>query len=190
MHFAKRFIRRKFFSTATQEQAEALFELLVFLAVITHDLSKLQVQWQAVMRGWQAIAHQHFQGSDPKDQLIAHTDYDPTDKLLTDHEGRIQKDSLKAYEKTNLRPNHAIESAFLAAEILEASLIPVLEGVFQADADIVDCFYDVVRMAVGRHHSAWAKGWESDALAEIRRDSVRRGKLHLHERANEAIALC
>lgn len=183
-----RFIRRKFFSTATQEQAEALFELLVFLAVITHDLGKLQVQWQAVMRGWQAIAHQHFHGSDPKDQLIAHTDYDPTDKVLTDQEGRVQKDSLKAYEKKNLRPNHAIESAFLAAEILEASLIPVLEAVFQADADTVDCFYDVVRMAVGRHHSAWAKGWESDVLAEIRRDPTRRGKLHLHESANEAIA--
>lgn len=183
-----RFIRHTFFADATQKQAEALFELLVFLAVITHDLGKLQVQWQSTMRGWQAIAHQHFKGSDPKDYLIAHTDYDPADDQQKDNEGRTQKESLKAYEKKNARPTHAIESAFLANELLETTLIPVLENAFQASAEVSNCFCTVVEMAAGRHHSAWAKGWESDTLAEIRRDPRRRGKLQLHERANEAIA--
>ena len=183
-----RFLRRKFFPDATPQKSEALFELLVFLAVITHDLGKLQLQWQAVMRGWQAIAHQYFKGANPKNQLIAHTDYDPTDEDLTDHEGRIQKDSLKAYEKKHSRPTHAIESAFLANEILEASLIPILETVFQASEEVVNGFCNVVEMAAGRHHSAWTKGWESDTLAAIRRDPKRQGKLHLHDRANEVIA--
>jgi len=183
-----RFIRTQLFPHATQAQAEALFELLVFLAVFTHDLGKLQIQWQSVMRGWQAIAHQYFNGADPKNYLLAHTDFDPTDDTSYDNEGRTQKSSLKAYEKQNPRPGHAIESAFLAHEILEAVLIPVLETVFQAEAEVINLFCNVVEMTAGRHHSAWAKGWESDDLAELRQDKRRRGKLHLHGRANQAIA--
>ncbi|MBD2027009.1 CRISPR-associated helicase Cas3' [Leptolyngbya sp. FACHB-711] len=183
-----RFLRRKFFSNATQQQAEALFELLIFLAVITHDLGKLQRQWQSAMQGWQTIAHQYFKGSDPKGQLIAHTDYDPTDRALRDREGRTQKESLKTYEKQNPRPNHAIESAFLANEILEACLIPVLENLFEAEDEVINLFCNVVEMAAGRHHSAWTAGWDSVTLSRIRHDSTRRGELHLHEKANEAIA--
>lgn len=183
-----RFLRQKFFPQASQSQTEALFEFLVFLAVVTHDLGKLQIQWQSVMRGWQAIAHQFFNGSDPKNQLIAHTDYDPTDRTLRDDKGRSQKDSLKDYEKQHSRPPHAIESAFLAYEILGDYLIPVLENIFQADTDVADCFHKVIEMAAGRHHSAQAKGWESDTIAALKRDPVRRGKLHLHKKANEAIA--
>ncbi|MGI0485888.1 CRISPR-associated helicase Cas3' [Pantanalinema rosaneae CENA516] len=183
-----RFIRNQFFPRSTPTQAEALFELLVFLAVLTHDLGKLQIQWQAAMRGWQAIAHQDFKGSDPKDYLLAHTDFDPVDETSLDSEDRTQKASLKAYEKQNPRPGHAIESAFLADEILEAVLIPVLKNLFQADNDQINAFCNVIEMAAGKHHSAWAKGWESDDLAELRQDKRRRGKLHLHGMANQAIA--
>lgn len=183
-----KFIKQKFFRNATREQAEALFEFLVFLAVITHDLGKLQIQWQTVMQGWQAIACQYFQGADPKGQLIAHTDYNPMNQELTDPQGRTQQQRLKDYEKQYSRPNHAVESAFLSTEILKVSLIPVLQTVFQADKEVINGFYTTVRMAAGRHHSAWAKGWRSDDLAKIQRESARHGKLHLHEKANEAIA--
>ncbi len=182
-----RLIRSKFFSNASQKQTEALFEFLVFLAVFTHDLGKLQIQWQTAMRGWQAIAHQYFHGFDPKAHLIAHTDFDPMDNTACDAEGRIQKDSLRAYEKQNPRPAHAIESAFLAGEILEATLIPVLENLFQAEDKQINGFCNVIEMAVGKHHSAWAKGWESDDLAKMRQDKRRQGKLHLHARANQVI---
>lgn len=183
-----RFIRSQFFPHATQTQTEALFELLVFLAVWTHDLGKLQVQWQSAMRGWQAISHQYFRGADPKDYLLAHTDFDPADDISHDSEGRTQKASLKTYERQNPRPGHAIESAFLAGEILEAVLLPVLEDLFQADHEQTDAFCHVIEMAAGKHHSAWAKGWESDDLADLRQDKRRQGKLHLHEQANPAIA--
>jgi CRISPR-associated endonuclease/helicase Cas3 len=176
-----RFIQRKIFRDADLEQTEALFELLVFLAVFTHDLGKLQVKWQESMRGWQAIAHQYFNGKNPRKLILAHSDYDPTDESSVDNEGKAQRKSLKAYEKKHPRPNHAVESAFLANEILEAVLIPVLDEGFQADEDVVDSFCKVIEMAVGRHHSAWSKGWQSDSVAQIE-------KIRLHQRANREIA--
>jgi CRISPR-associated endonuclease/helicase Cas3 len=176
-----RFIQQKIFPNANPEQTEALFELLVLLAVFTHDLGKLQVKWQESMRGWQAIAHQYFNGKNPRNLVLAHTDYDPTDKSSVDNEGRIQKKSLKAYEEKHPRPNHAVESAFLANEILETVLIPVLDEVFHADDEAIDNLCQVIEMAAGRHHSAWAKGWQSCDVARIE-------TIQLHERANREIA--
>jgi CRISPR-associated endonuclease/helicase Cas3 len=170
-----RFIARKFFPQATLAQTTALFELLVFLAVITHDLGKLQVKWQEVMRGWQEISYQYFNGKNPRLLLLAHTDFNPDDKETVDAEGRNQKDSLKAYESKNCRPNHALESGFLCLEILQETLIPVLEE-FKAHEKQIDLICHTIEMAAGRHHSAWAKGWE---------DSDE--KIHLHPKANDAI---
>lgn len=181
-----RFIHQKIFRDAKSEQTEALFELLVFLAVVTHDLGKLQVKWQDVMRGWQVIAHQYFNGTNPRKLVLAHTDYDPTDELSVDYEGRIQKKSLKAYEENHQRPNHAVEGAFLANEILETVLIPVLDGVFHADEDVIENLCKVIEMAAGRHHSAWSKGWQSSDINKS--DHQWDGKIRLHERANEEIA--
>jgi hypothetical protein len=91
--------------------------------IFTHDLGKLQVKWQQVMRGWQAIAHSSFQGRNPGKHLLAHTDYDPEEKQ--------QRDALKAYEAKHKRPKHAIESAFLTQEILKKSLLPLLHEYLQ-----------------------------------------------------------
>ncbi|MBW4565962.1 MAG: CRISPR-associated helicase Cas3' [Mojavia pulchra JT2-VF2] len=99
-------IKSKIFPHVQQQQAEALFELLVLLAIFTHDLGKLQIKWQEVMRGWQALAHTSFQAKNPKAHLLAHTDYNP--------ESQEEKAALKAYEKKHQRPNHAVESAYLA----------------------------------------------------------------------------
>ncbi|HEY9608291.1 CRISPR-associated helicase Cas3' [Allocoleopsis sp.] len=168
-----RFIRTKIFPNATENEAEALFEYLVFFAVLTHDLGKLQVKWQEVMRGWQAIAHSSFNGKNPRSHLLAHTDYNPEDKA--------QRDRLKAYEKKHKRPNHAVESAFLSREILLASLLPLLRDDFNADSEQIRCILHTVIMAAGRHHSAWAAGWKMGDVAKV-------GKILLHSGAKNAIA--
>ncbi|MFB2934962.1 CRISPR-associated helicase Cas3' [Aerosakkonemataceae cyanobacterium BLCC-F154] len=168
-----RFIQQKILTQLTITQAEELFEYLVLLAIFTHDLGKLQIKWQAVMRGWQAIAHSSFKGKPPKSHLLAHTDYNPEDEE--------QKQALKAYEAKHKRPNHAVESAFLAQYILQQSLFPLLQNEFNADnQQIFGVMYTVI-LAAGRHHSAWAKGWE---IKEIRKV----GDIQLHPEAQNAIA--
>lgn len=99
-----KFIQTKILPSLSINEAEALFEVLVFLAIFTHDLGKLQSKWQEVMRGWQKIAHAKYGGKNPREYLLAHTDYNPDEPE--------QKTDLKAYEKKNKRPNHAVESAF------------------------------------------------------------------------------
>lgn len=143
-------IQTKIFPSASQAETAALFENLVFLAVFIHDLGKLQVEWQAAMRGWQAIAHQRFGGRDPKAYLLAHTDSDP--------QNVAQQRALRQYECQHHRPPHAVESAFVGREILQRSLIPLLENNFGADREPVQHIFSAVVMAAGRHHSAWARG--------------------------------
>lgn len=155
-----KFIQIKIFPEAETNKTEALFEIFVFLAIFTHDLGKLQVKWQDVMRGWQEIAHRDFEGKNPRKYLLAHTDYNAEDPT--------QKSALKAFEKKNKRPNHAVESAFLAREILQQSLIPLLQEHFTDDTEQIKHLYYVVIAAAGRHHSAWAGGFASDDVAKLK----------------------
>lgn len=174
-----RFIREKIFTQASKEDAEALFELLVIFAILTHDLGKLQVKWQTVMQGWQKIAYEkskdisNFEASNPKDHLLAHTDHKPSIPEL--------KAEYKQHMKDNQRPPHAIESAFLAEELLESHLAPILEDSFDADEEKIENIFGVIQMAAGRHHSAWAKGWK---LSDIAQNET----IELVENANDAIA--
>lgn len=151
-------IQRRIFPQMSQVVAEALFEFLVLLAIFTHDLGKLQVKWQQVMQGWQAIAHSQFQGKYLGERLIAHTDYNPEDEA--------QKLALKVYEKQYKRPNHAIEGAFLAQYILLKSLVPWLQKHGVTEKQDLQKIAMTVVMAAGRHHSAWSRGWE---LKDVRR---------------------
>ncbi|WP_071819358.1 CRISPR-associated helicase Cas3' [Gloeothece citriformis] len=171
-----KFIQNKIFLNAKQEEAEALFEILVFLAIFTHDLGKLQVKWQAVMRGWQTIAYETFKNlkfRDPGSELLAHTDFDPENEAV--------KQKYDEYTKKHKRPNHAVEGAFLAEDILQQSLEPLLAGYFDADDEQIDYFYRIIEMAAGRHHSAWAEGWEFDDIAKLK-------KLELEPTAKEIVA--
>ncbi|MEG4575170.1 CRISPR-associated helicase Cas3' [Microcoleus sp. N3A4] len=175
-----RFLQSKIFPKATAVETAALFEYLVFLAIFTHDLGKLQVKWQQVMRGWQEIACREFGGRNPKSELLAHTDYDAGDRENLDSQGRTQQQALKAWENQHKRPNHAVESAFLSREILRQVLVPLLEESFDADREqIQDICYAVI-LAAGRHHSAWAKGWSSKDVAKMR-------PMQLHPDAQMAI---
>jgi CRISPR-associated endonuclease/helicase Cas3 len=167
-----KFIKAKIFPEATQTQTEALFEILVFLAIFTHDLGKLQTKWQQVMQGWQQIAHQQFKATNPRNHLLAHTDYNP--------ENKQQQQALKTYERRNKRPNHAVESAFLAQEILKQSLVPLLGAEFNADTEQIKHICYTVIMATGRHHSAWASGWNNKDIAKLR-------SIELHPEAQKAI---
>lgn len=172
-----KFITRNFFPQATLAQATALFEFLVFLAVITHDLGKLQVKWQAAMCGWQKHAYQlylslsekpAFSIANPANQILAHTDHHPEDQIF--------KQAYEDYTAEHQRPAHAVESAFIAYDLLNAVLIPILEEQFQANGNQVDLICHTIEMAAGRHHSAWAKGWEESDE-----------KINLHPQANEVI---
>jgi CRISPR-associated endonuclease/helicase Cas3 len=171
-----RFIKEKIFTEATKEDAEALFELLVMFAILTHDLGKLQVKWQSVMRGWQQLAydkfkdHPDFRPSDPKFHLLAHTD----------HKESVDEEEYKAYMKQHKRPPHAVESAFLAEELLESHLQPILMTSFNADEEQINNIFGVIQMAAGRHHSAWAKGWK---LSDVAKNET----LELVENANQEI---
>ncbi|MGM3309673.1 CRISPR-associated helicase Cas3' [Anabaena sp. WFMT] len=165
-------IKNKIFPHIQESEAAALFEILVFFAIFTHDLGKLQIKWQQVMRGWQAIAHSSFQGQNPKQHLLAHTDYNPEDSQ--------QKTALKEYEKKHKRPNHAVESAYLAREILKQSLVPLLRDDLAADNEQIQYICYTVLMAAGRHHSAWAGGWNGADIAKIK-------TIELHPEAQKAI---
>lgn len=155
-------IRTKIFFDASPEETEALFEILVFFAVICHDLGKLQVSWQNSMRGWQAIAHREFCGSNPKSHLIAHTDYNP--------ENTAQRTALRQHEKNQPRPNHAVESAYVANDILKQSLIPLLQDYFEVDKEQIQFICSAVLMAIGRHHSAWAEGFSEKTTIQLHKD--------------------
>lgn len=176
----QRFIQTRLFPGADDIQAANLFEYLVFLAIWLHDLGKLQRCWQAAMRGWQQIAHTEFGGQDPANHLLAHTDYDPDDATV-DANHRTQKQRLRDYEKQSPRPNHAVESAFLAEDILEVVLAPLLAEMFQASDQQVDALFQVVLLAVGRHHAAWTQGWGTREIANTR-------QIELHPQAQRAIA--
>lgn len=181
-----RFIRTNIFIKENQDdktwvaETEALFEYLVFLAIFTHDLGKLQKQWQKAVRSWQKFVYQEFKGKDerynPKSHLLAHTDYDPESKEK-DSKGRTQKEAQKEYK----RPPHAIESAFIAQGVLKKSLIPLLSEHFNADDEQIEWICWTVIMAAGRHHSAWADGWTGTNLPKS-------GKIELHNDAQQAIA--
>lgn len=155
-----RFIQRKIFPGVGAGEAEALFEILVFFAILTHDLGKLQTRWQEVMRGWQSIAHAQFSGKNPGNYLLAHTDFDAGDSQ--------QKNALKSYESQHKRPNHAVESAFLAQGILKQSLMPLLCDFFGAEREQCMGICYAVIMAAGRHHSAWTAGWKMENVAKIK----------------------
>jgi len=157
------FIKAKILFDASLDLTEALFEMLVFFAVIGHDLGKLQISWQTAMQGWQAIAYQDFCGSNPKKHLIAHTDYNPEDTA--------QKMALRKYERNNSRPNHAIESAYITQEILKQSLIPLLKNYFEAESDQIESICWAVLMAIGRHHSAWAAGFTEKTTIQLHQDT-------------------
>ena len=181
-----RFIREKIFNNTGKEETEALFELLVMFAILTHDLGKLQKKWQKVMRGsnlvkgWQQIVYEEFHEkypqlriSNPKDLLLAHTDHKPSIPEI--------KKAYSEFMSKNQRPPHAIESAFLAEEPLESHLARILEDSFDADEEQIENIFGVIQMAAGRHHSAWAKGWK---LSDVAKNET----IELVENANNVIA--
>ena len=161
-----RFLKSKIFSDATLEDTEALFEILVFLAIFCHDLGKLQLQWQQVMQGWQAIAHNQFNGKSHGNHLLAHTDFDPRDAK--------QKELYQPTKKS--LPNHAVESAYLSREILIHSLAPILQTRFTASREQIGYIIHTIVLASGRHHSAWAKSFKNK-------------QIQLHPQAKETIDL-
>jgi CRISPR-associated endonuclease/helicase Cas3 len=174
-----RFISRKIFPNQPLEKSIALFEFLVFLSIVTHDLGKLQVTWQAAMGGWQKTAFDlyvslsqkpTFKIANPGKLLLAHTDHHPEDPVF--------KQAYDDYIAQNQRPPHAVESAFIAYEVLGSLLVPILEEQFGANEAQMNVICHAIEMAAGRHHSAWAKGFGDDDVGK---------EILLHPQANAVI---
>ncbi|MCB0173129.1 MAG: CRISPR-associated helicase Cas3' [Anaerolineae bacterium] len=101
-----------------------------------HDLGKLGREWQTWAHRWQ----QTVQKAVAPDRMLAHTDYDGSDKQY-----RLQK-------KLGKRPPHAAESAF---------------GLIDAAWDFTHhrALYPAINTAITRHHSATHKGSVKDFAA-------------------------
>ncbi|WP_204103979.1 MULTISPECIES: CRISPR-associated helicase Cas3' [Spirulina sp. CCY15215] len=141
-------LQRFWFPDATNSDTIALFDFLIYLTIFGHDLGKLQQSWQDAMREWQSIACSRFKKHDPRHHLLAHTDYDPADP--------------KQYQahKQCKRPNHAVESAVLMQPVLQQSFVPFLQSRFNADRAAIPILCQALLLAIGRHHSARARGWK------------------------------
>lgn len=98
------------------EQAEAL-------AVVLHDIGKLNVKWQAMVKSWQKTKTPER----PLDEPLAHSDYDP----------EVDWDVIQKYGR---RPNHAVEGAYAVSEYL-LDLFPDMEGLSAC-----------ILTAIARHH--------------------------------------
>lgn len=99
----------------------------------THDLGKLNTQWQAWAHEWQRQVGQ-FYGEDmslPESYMAAHTKYDPRNKAQWQTQNSVKPK----------RPPHAGESAMASIEILE-ELCGESEALFHA-----------ALYAIARHHT-------------------------------------
>lgn len=109
------------------------------LAIACHDIGKLGIGWQRWAQGWQALLvetyPQHAAVYQPHKYPFAHTD----------HEGHIHRELERSFKTP--RPNHACESAFLAAPLIEASLGD--ERLARATV-----------AAIARHHSPKSQSYE------------------------------
>jgi CRISPR-associated endonuclease/helicase Cas3 len=105
--------------------------------IALHDLGKLDVRWQAWAHGWQEQVSA-LRGQDlsiPLDYMAAHTDYD----------GQNQTEEALNRKLHSLRPNHAVESARAAEDLLWEHTGE--EALLRAALTVI-----------ARHHSAGARG--------------------------------
>ncbi len=113
------------------------------LAIACHDIGKLGIGWQDWAKGWQTLLVQTYAAQAevyrPQKYPFAHTDY----------EGRIHRDLERSFKTP--RPNHACESAYLAAPLIEASL----GNKRLAQATVA---------AIARHHSPKSQSYERTQL--------------------------
>lgn len=95
---------------AAESWPPATLDRLARLVIAVHDLGKVDEQWQAWAHRWQKEVST-LRGEDltiPEGYLAAHTDYDGTDEEERELSRRLQRE----------RPNHAVESARAAEDLL------------------------------------------------------------------------
>ncbi len=138
--------------------ARGTVDRLARLVIALHDLGKLDKRWQAWAHRWQEEVSK-LRGENlaiPDDYLAAHTDYD----------GQDEAEEALSRRLYGMKPNHAVESALGAEDVLWAR--------FGEQALV-----RAALSAIARHHSAGARGnygtFEADpaakeAVGEVVRD--------------------
>ncbi|NJP07039.1 MAG: CRISPR-associated helicase Cas3' [Chloroflexaceae bacterium] len=111
------------------------------LAIACHDIGKLGTKWQGWCEAWQTLlAEQRGQlyAAQPGKRPFAHTDFD----------GSTEMYQLQRMVKSS-RPNHACESAALAAYFVEETLIAAAD-----DNKATAMLACATVAAIARHHAA------------------------------------
>jgi CRISPR-associated endonuclease/helicase Cas3 len=112
------------------------------LSILLHDLGKLTIEWQGWAHRWQeAIGHPV-----PDGEMLAHTDYDPTDPKHEAAERRLK----------GRRPPHAVEGARAAAELVSQ--------VWDTRTPAGELLLRAVLTAIARHHATGAASYHDYQL--------------------------
>ena len=69
------------------------------------------------------------------------------------------------YSLKHKRPSHAIESAFLAEELLESHLLPILEVSFDTDEEQIENIFGVIQLTYSYDQSkAYGRSTQDEKL--------------------------
>lgn len=137
----------------------------VRLAIACHDIGKLGTNWQRWCEQWQtALAKQMGKqyAIQASKQPFAHTDFDDS------QEQRALQHTIKPK-----RPNHACESAALAAFFIEETLLAGLPT--HTDKSQVEALARATVAAIAHHHTATAKAYSPITLTTSAMDAIRAG---------------
>ena len=133
------------------------------LAIATHDLGKLDKQWQRWAFAWQRLQHEKKWPATPyvePDQMafLAKTDYDyrSTDQRKWQGELAIK------------RPKHACESVMAAGKLIQVSL--GVTGLHSPNMSVVRAVY----RAIAHHHSPTAHEYGKTEIAEGAKTAIKK----------------
>jgi CRISPR-associated endonuclease/helicase Cas3 len=140
---------------------EGTIDHAIQLAIATHDLGKLDAQWQRWARTWQRLLHEKGQWSRPYQErdpsfFFAKTDYD--------YRSNEQREWQK--ELSVKRPKHACESVMAGRRLVMHSL-----GVNSTDSPN----YPVLRAvcsAVAHHHTPSAHEYSTTKISKEARAAI------------------
>ncbi|HZO75974.1 MAG TPA: CRISPR-associated helicase Cas3' [Ktedonobacteraceae bacterium] len=137
---------------------EGTIDTAIQLAIATHDLGKLDKQWQRWARAWQRLQHEKKWAATPYPELdqaafLAKTDYDYQSTEQRKWQEELSRKSIK-------RPKHACESVMAAAKLIHASL-----GVTGPQSPNLPVARAVYR-AIAHHHSPTAHEYGKTEITE------------------------
>jgi len=138
-------------------------DIAIQLAIATHDLGKLDEDWQHWARAWQRFLHEK-KWSAPYPELgetifLAKTDYDYRSKEQREWQKELSKQSIK-------RPKHACESVMAGRKLIMSSL-----GVTSAQSPNIPVVRAICS-AIAHHHTPTAHEYGKTKIAKGARAAI------------------